>query len=143
MYVNSDRQGKGSYHFANGDRYDGDFERNMRWGEIGTYLWTNGDMYTGQWVNDRKNGCGTFYWRNGDKYIGEFENDLRHGFGTYIKVVNGSIQNCPNCTTYAGEWKNGLKHGTGRCYDFAGRLIYEGPFENDKPTGKYPYGIFR
>jgi hypothetical protein len=99
-------------------------------------------MYVGQWVKDSKNGCGTFYWRNGDNYVGEFENDLRHGYGTYTRGVNGTIKNCLGCYKYSGQWVHGEKHGLGRCYDFNGKLLYEGPFEHDMPTGKYPYYLF-
>ena len=33
---------------------------------------------------------------------------------------------------------NGSKNGLGKCYNSKGKLIYEGNFENDKPTQKYP-----
>lgn len=138
-YLNSNRHGKGTYTWYNGDKYIGDFENNMRWGEEGTYYWTYGDMYTGQWVHDRKNGCGTLYWVDGSRYTGDFDNDRRQGYGTYIITTVGTIKNCPRSVKYIGQWINGLKHGTGKCYDANGNLIYDGSFENDKPTGVYPF----
>ena len=30
----------------------------------------NGDLYEGQWFNDKKNGKGTFIDKNGNKYVG-------------------------------------------------------------------------
>jgi hypothetical protein len=96
-------------------------------------------MYTGQWVHDRKNGCGTFLWTDGSRYVGDFDNDRRQGNGTYTINTVGTIKNCPRSVKYIGDWKNGQKHGKGKCYDAQGNLVYDGPFENDKPTGFYPY----
>ena len=51
---------------------------------FGTYIWANGDKYDGEWKNDKRNGYGTFTWANGYKYVGEWKNDKINGFGTYI-----------------------------------------------------------
>ena len=40
-----ERHGQGSYTFANGDKYIGQFARGKRWS--GTYIFTNGDKYIG------------------------------------------------------------------------------------------------
>jgi antitoxin component YwqK of YwqJK toxin-antitoxin module len=49
------------------------------------------------------------------------------------------LKNCPGAVTFKGEWQYGEKHGLGKCFDGAGKLIYEGLFVNDKPAGNYPY----
>ena len=40
------RHGKGTYIFANGDTYEGDFKENKMHGE-GKYTWTSGRFYEG------------------------------------------------------------------------------------------------
>jgi len=55
----------------------------------GTYTYANGDKYVGEFKNWKKHGLGTYYQladagHKGEKYIGEFENDDFHGLGTYL-----------------------------------------------------------
>ena len=38
----------------------------------GTFTWSDGRKYTGEYVNDQKHGQGTFEWPDGRKYIGEW-----------------------------------------------------------------------
>jgi hypothetical protein len=37
------------------------------------------DFYEGDWIKDRYDGIGEAHFANGDIYVGEFENDKRHG----------------------------------------------------------------
>ncbi len=39
----------------------------------------DGDVYEGNWENDRANGYGTYIHANGSKYLGFWKNDLQHG----------------------------------------------------------------
>ena len=41
-------------------------------------------MYTGNFVNDKREGHGTFIWADGRQYIGEWKAGKQHGIGTYI-----------------------------------------------------------
>jgi hypothetical protein len=43
----------------------------MRHGK-GKWHMLHGDMYEGNYMNDKKSGKGTYLWKNGSKYIGEF-----------------------------------------------------------------------
>ncbi|MBI4826099.1 MAG: hypothetical protein HY807_06715 [Nitrospirae bacterium] len=70
----------------------------------GTMTWANGDVYVGQWKNDKLHGQGTKTWANGAKYVGQWNNSQMHGQGTYT-WANGE--------TYIGQWKNGLREGIG------------------------------
>ncbi len=45
--------GKGVYHFSNGDIYNGNFTGGKKNG-IGKYNYANGDIYEGEWKNDMK-----------------------------------------------------------------------------------------
>jgi len=44
----------------------------------GTYTWTNGDSYIGEWRQDKKHGKGVFHLANGKRREGTWENDLKH-----------------------------------------------------------------
>lgn len=86
--ISGSYEGKCKNGFANGkgtatgiDRYEGTFSKGLP-GGIGTYTWSNGDIYTGEWVEGR-----------------------RHGVGIYIMKVNGkdSIQD--------GLWENNEYRG--------------------------------
>ena len=44
----------------------------MRHGE-GTFTWSNGDIYEGEWREDVCDGRGTLISANGDKYEGDFK----------------------------------------------------------------------
>ena len=43
--------------------------------------YSNGNIYIGNWKNDRREGYGTFYFCKGGTYRGEFKNDIIDGFG--------------------------------------------------------------
>ena len=42
---------------------------------LGTYTYSNGDKYVGEWKNDSKYGQGTYTYSNGTKYVGECKED--------------------------------------------------------------------
>jgi len=66
--------GKGKYEFANGDRYEGAFHTNKRDGS-GVYIWKNKGSYTGEWKADRREGSGKFQWPNSATYNGFWKED--------------------------------------------------------------------
>ena len=41
----------------------------------------NGDIYEGDWDEDKRSGKGSLHYANGDYYEGEFMDDMRHGGG--------------------------------------------------------------
>jgi hypothetical protein len=45
----------------------------------------SGVVYEGTVKDNLKSGHGTFVWPNGDKYTGEFKLNCRHGFGRKIE----------------------------------------------------------
>ena len=58
---------------------------------------SNGDVYTGGFVENRRQGFGKCVYSNGDVYEGEWLNDLCHGQGTLTlatpsPTVSSSIQ---------------------------------------------------
>ena len=115
----------------------------------GTYIWANGDVYTGEWANLESfpsyttelvpyvnviNGKGTFEYASGDVYVGEFREGKRNGRGT-LTYANQDV--------YDGEWKNGLRNGQGIA-TYASGSLYDGEWKNDSIDGqgtfKYPAG---
>ena len=103
-------------------------------------LYSNGDIYDGEYKDDQQNGNGLYTWQNGDKYQGNFLNEEKHGHGLF-ESVDGQI--------YMENFKK--DNGTFR-YLFNGNGLikwpngnkYEGDFLNDKRHGHgvYEYGIF-
>jgi hypothetical protein len=41
-----------------------------------------GDMYAGEWVDDRRTGRGMYFSANGDIFVGSFIRDKKEGMGT-------------------------------------------------------------
>ena len=49
----------------------------------GTWTWSNGHKYVGEFKDNEMHGQGTYTWPSGDKYVGEHKDNKRHGQGTY------------------------------------------------------------
>ena len=44
--------------------------------ERGKYFYSNGDMYDGEWSNDKKNGIGKYTLNDGSEIEGEWKDDF-------------------------------------------------------------------
>lgn len=97
---------------------------------VGTYLFKNGDKFTGEWKNSKIFNQGRYYYNNGERYVGEFENGKINGSGTYY-------YNSGN--RYEGTWKDGIKSGTGTHYYAARGERYVGEFKDNEPHGQGTY----
>jgi hypothetical protein len=53
----------------------------------GAIKYRNGDVYKGEYNNNKRNGRGYFRTANGE-YSGDWKNDLKHGGGSY-RWANG------------------------------------------------------
>jgi len=140
--------GKGTYHWANGDRYEGDWVNDQMNGK-GIFFWADGDRYEGDWVNDQMNGKGIFFWADGDRYEGDWVNDQMNGKGIFFWAdgdryegdwvndqMNGKgIFFWADGDRYEGDWVNGKSHGKGTQYWWSGGR-YEGDWVNDQMNGK-------
>jgi hypothetical protein len=118
--------GNGTYAFSDGDKYTGDFKNGKRTGK-GTYNYSGGDKYTGDWIEGVKSGKGTYYFSNGAKYTGDWVDDVRTGMGIYY-YSNGD--------KYEGNFIDGVFSGKG--IKHTKNNIFEGEFKDDKLNG---YGI--
>eukprot|EP01012_Entosiphon_sulcatum_P026626 TRINITY_DN32097_c0_g1_i1.p1 TRINITY_DN32097_c0_g1~~TRINITY_DN32097_c0_g1_i1.p1 ORF type:complete len:1159 (-),score=228.77 TRINITY_DN32097_c0_g1_i1:11-3487(-) len=120
------RHGRGTLTWANGNRYDGEWEEGRMTGRaVFTYGGQNGDLYEGCFLDDKKHGEGKYTFANGNTYTGLFQNDKRHGNGEYRWVCGDR---------YIGEWCEGKMHGKG-ITTYANGNKYEGLFKEDKREG--------
>jgi hypothetical protein len=77
------KHGHGVKVWPSGDRYEGEFVEDRKQG-TGIYTWGDrgpaaGDRYSGQYVADRRQGFGTYTWRSGDVYAGQWSEDRPAG----------------------------------------------------------------
>ena len=121
----SKKNGQGTYTYANGDKYVGEYKDGKKNGQ-GTYYYSNGEKFIGGWKNNQRNGQGTYIHANGEKYVGKFKDGKQHGQGTYT-YANGD--------KYVGEWKNGLKDGQSTFTWMIGDK-YVGEFKDGKQHGQ-------
>eukprot|EP00794_Sanderia_malayensis_P013877 gene13877-15325_t len=123
-------------------------------GQRNTVYFVNGDQYTGEWDNNKKNGKGTQIWKKtGAIYDGDWKDNLRNGFGTYSlpnstdshrKVYSGGWKHdkrhgygtnfFKEDEYYEGEWYAGNRSGWGRMY-YSDGSVYEGEWFDDTRNG--------
>jgi len=79
-------------------------------------------------VYGQRHGLGTLKWSNGDVYSGNFVNGVRQGAGKLTFGKNGAGGE------YVGDWKSNLMHGTGS-RRFPNGDLYTGPYVQGKRQG--------
>ena len=94
-WVNGKKNGYGVQVYSNGDRYEGNFKDNLKDG-YGLYITSNAKykykqrvIFQGLWKNNKVNIFSRQYLSNGDVYTGEFIDGKREGYGTY-SCTNGT-----------------------------------------------------
>jgi 1-phosphatidylinositol-4-phosphate 5-kinase len=113
---------------SNGDFYTGQWLDNLPHGH-GKYLWTDGCMYLGEWYKGKTMGKGKFSWPSGATYEGEFKGGYMDGRGTYT----GSSGD-----TFRGYWVMNLKHGNGT-QSYANGDYYDGDWRRGSQDGHGRY----
>eukprot|EP00667_Euglena_gracilis_P003281 EG_transcript_3292 len=121
--------GVGQSLFVNGDLYIGEYDNNKREG-TGTYFWTSrGLIYNGQWKNNQRSGMGRMVYPDGGRYFGQWLFDKKNGRGRYTY---------PNGDSYNGDWVDDVKEGTGTYTFAADSSQYVGTFRAGEFTsGKW------
>lgn len=128
--ISEQRHGKGICQFENGDVYEGDWIENKMAGQ-GVYKYASGNVYEGGYMDNLMNGRGVYkYTSSGNVYEGEFKDGKMAGKGLF-KYASGS--------TYEGEFRDNKSNGQG-LYKYANGNIYEGEWKNDKKHGQ---GIYK
>jgi len=92
---------------------------------VGTNMTNTGDVYSGEWVNDKFEGFGVYRYRNGTKYAGQFRASRRNGKGTYT---------WPDGATFVGEYKDDVRNGPGT-FTFPNGAKFVGEYRNDRRNG--------
>lgn len=141
--------GQGTYIWADGARYEGEFQKSRLTGFGMLYDSQGRKFFEGEFKNDQPEGLGTLYFNDGRRYVGEWKNGIESGSGILYApdgrvVYGGNWENgAPNGIgayywedgqKYVGEFKNGKSHGTGVLYDASGKVVYEGKWVEDKPA---------
>ena len=89
----------GTFNFSTGAIYVGEWVDDNHDG-FGIYSWPDGKKYVGKWKDDKLNGQGTLTWPDGEQYVGEFRDGNENGRGTYI---------WPNGLKFVGEFRDGTR----------------------------------
>jgi hypothetical protein len=77
------RHGQGSFTWANGDVYEGEWKEDVCDGK-GVLITANGDKYEGEFRMGVKEGQGRKVWTNGDVYEGSWRGGQQDGHGTFL-----------------------------------------------------------
>lgn len=88
----------------------------------GTFKFTNGDEYNGQWYNGKPHGSGTYTFVSGERYQGQLQNGKFEGQGTMYY---------PSGSHYSGGWIANKKHGKGVLSD-ASKKVTRGTWDMGK-----------
>jgi hypothetical protein len=94
--------GHGTFRFhSRTESYTGYLEKGAMAGE-GTYTYSDGSVYQGQWIRGKQNGKGLLTYRDGSAYNGEFKDDAFSGKGAFVEA-NGCV--------YSGNFEGNLRSG--------------------------------
>ncbi len=91
------RTGIGTFRFANGDRYSGNWSGGRPHGK-GKYYWPTKERYEGDFYLGKFEGTGTMFYPDGGYYSGGWKQNFKHGQGRLVRG-DGSITE--------GTWANG------------------------------------
>ena len=116
----------------------------------GNLIFSNGDVYQGEWLNGEMHGKGKIKHARGAVYEGKWEEDSfvmgigefsKENVGIYKGQLKGYRKNgkgilkCENGDIYDGLWKDDKMDGQG-IIRYSDGKIYEGEWKNDKRHGK-------
>jgi hypothetical protein len=123
--------------YSNGDLYSGEWKNGNIEGEgTLTYGVENLELksYFGLWKANRKEGFGRLYYRCGDAYAGKFVDGVANGTAVYFF----SKDNVLGYERYEGDYWNGVRSGNGVQILMDGS-VYKGMFNDNHFEG---YGSF-
>lgn len=124
-FIQNKKNGKGKIVYKQtGDVYEGEFKEDKITGS-GIYKWANGESYNGGVLDGKMHGKGVYKWPDGGEYEGKYVNNMKEGFGKF-KWANGR--------RFEGMFKNGRPNGKGVLY--IRTKEYDVVFKNGKIQGK-------
>ena len=62
--------------------YESEWKKNKMHGK-GTFTWSDGRKFTGEFLDNCNSGYGEMVWPNGKSYKGDWKNNKMHGKGIY------------------------------------------------------------
>ena len=92
------REGQGRMEATNGNIYDGSWLRDKKHFK-GKQSYSNGGEYEGQWVNGKREGRGMHVYVDGKEYTGEWQNNKRHGKGCLLTFAPHATKKAITGTT--------------------------------------------
>uniref|UniRef100_A0A8C0BDZ2 R10B2 protein n=1 Tax=Buteo japonicus TaxID=224669 RepID=A0A8C0BDZ2_9AVES len=132
------RHGKGTMYYdqEHTSWYSGDWVNNVKEG-WGMRCYKSGNIYEGQWEKNVRHGKGRMRWLTANQeYMGQWVYGIQHGYGTHIwflKRMPGSQY--PLRNEYIGDFVNGERHGHGK-FVYASGAVYDGEWVCNKKHGK-------
>ena len=165
QFKDGKKNGKGTYYYANGNKYMGDWVDENRTGQ-GVFTWPSGDRYerccsamprpslfasrtlpahtmnstevqmSGQFKDDKKNGKATCYLANGDKYVGDWVDDLRTGQGVFTYANGDRYERC--CSAMPRPSLHASRTLPAHTMNSTHAQVW-GQFKDDKKNGKGTY----
>lgn len=132
--------------FANGARYAGGFRFDMMHG-YGELTDTEGTVYKGGWVDDKREGAAEFICKF-CRYIGEYRDNKRNGQGreedysgnVFVgRFVDGDAvhgkMSYANGDVYVGGWRGDNRHGRGKFISCEEGFVLDGEWVDDEFIG--------
>ena len=123
---NTTRTGSGKLWGLGGDVYEGEWRENRKHG-TGRHSLPDGAVYEGEFDYDRRHGHGRLFYPNGDLYDGDWIEDNKHGRGRFVWSATG--------VTYEGEFHVGVIQGRG-VMRYPDGSTFEGQYHDAKRHGK-------
>ncbi|NXU16232.1 R10B2 protein, partial [Pardalotus punctatus] len=137
-WCNGKRHGKGVIYYdqEHTSWYSGEWVNNVKEG-WGMRRYRSGNTYEGQWEKNLRHGHGKMVWVTANQeYIGEWACGMQHGYGTYTWFLKRMpLSQCPLRNAYVGDFVKGERHGHGT-FVYAGGAMYSGEWAHNKKHGK-------
>ncbi|XP_009580721.1 PREDICTED: radial spoke head 10 homolog B-like [Fulmarus glacialis] len=132
------RHGKGTIYYdqEHTSWYSGDWVNNVKEG-WGIRCYKSGNIYEGQWEKNVRHGKGRMRWLTANQeYMGQWVYGIQHGYGTHIWFLKRMpVSQYPLRNEYIGDFVNGERHGHGK-FIYAGGAVYDGEWVCNKKHGK-------
>ncbi|NXI93414.1 R10B2 protein, partial [Psophia crepitans] len=137
-WCNGKRHGKGTVYYdqEHTSWYSGDWVNNIKEG-WGMRCYKSGNIYEGQWEKNVRHGKGRMRWLTANQeYMGQWVYGIQHGYGTHIWFLKRiPVSQYPLRNEYIGDFVNGDRHGHGR-FIYASGAVYDGEWVCNKKHGK-------
>ncbi|XP_015732109.1 radial spoke head 10 homolog B2 isoform X2 [Coturnix japonica] len=132
------RCGKGTIYYDQEHMswYSGDWVDNVKEG-WGIRRYKSGNIYEGHWEKNVRHGMGRMRWLTANQeYVGQWVYGIQHGYGTHIWVLKRTpVSQYPLRNKYRGDFVNGERHGWGTFY-YASGAVYDGQWVHNRKHGK-------